>query len=121
MKMDELPFVRETPLKTGFHPPEQCVRGRKDCRSLAQIISTGDDPTFMCVGELENGSAQHGDNWCFCHRSRHDRDYIGGVDVRMVVNRRDMSHMAAVLSMGLAVAIPDDEDEPALAAARKQA
>lgn len=106
-------FVRDTPLKTGFHPPEQCVRGRTDCRSLTQIISTGDpaDRTFMCLGELAEGCSQRGDDWCFCHRSRHDRDYIGGVDIRFFVNRRDMSHMAAVLSMGLATVIPDDEDD----------
>lgn len=107
--MSDGSFVKQTPLKTGFHPPEQCIRKRTDCRSLAQIISS-DRSTFMCVGELENGCAQKGDDWSFCHRSRHDRNYIGGVDVRMFVNRRDMSHMAAVLTMGLATVIPDNED-----------
>jgi hypothetical protein len=105
-------FVRNTPLKTGFHPPEQCVRGRTDCRSLAQIIAAPDDgdKTFMCVGELAEGCSEPTDKWCFCHKSRHDRNYIGGVDIRFFVDRRDMSHMAAVLAMGLATVIPPDEE-----------
>ena len=106
------PFVKATPLKTGFHPPEQCVRGCADCRSLAQIISTGppDERTFMCVGERQVPD-QHpeGDHWTFCHRSIQGREHIGHVDFRIFVNRRDMSHMAAVLSMGLATVIPCDE------------
>jgi hypothetical protein len=108
-------FVRATPLKTGFHPPEQCVRGRTDCRSLAQIIATPDDGemTYMCVGELAPGASPEPlDQWCFCHKSRHDRSYIGGVDIRFFVDRRDMSHMAAVLSMGLATVIPPDGEAP---------
>jgi hypothetical protein len=107
-------FVKQTPLKTGFHPPEQCVRGRTDCRSLAQIIAEGEPATrtFMCLGELRDRDTHpEGDDWCFCHRSRHDRDYIGAVDFRIFVNRRDMSHMAAVLSMGLATVMPDELGE----------
>lgn len=99
------------PLKTGFHPPEQCVRGRTDCQSLSQIISTDEPYTFMCCGEVLNGATPWPtDKWVFCHRSRHDRPDCGGVDIRFFVDRRDMSHMAAVLSTGLAMAIPPDDE-----------
>lgn len=98
-------------LLTGFHPPEQCARGRTDCRSLAQIISTNDDPeqrTFMCCGEVLNGATPRPqDQWVFCLRGE-DRPCSPGTDVRFFVDRRDMSHMAAVLSMGLATVIPPD-------------
>lgn len=106
--------MKDEPLLTGFHPPEQCVRGRTDCRSLAQIISTNDNPekrTFMCCGEVLNGATvEPRDQWSFCHRSDQTRAYCGGVDIRFFVDRRDMSHMAAVLAMGLATVIPPDDD-----------
>lgn len=104
----------ERPLKTGFHPPEQCVRGRTDCRSLAQIISVGtpDQRTFMCCGEvLDDATVDPGDQWSFCHRSDQTRRHCGAVDVRFFVDQRDMSHMAAVLSMGLATVIPETQHD----------
>jgi len=103
-------WTKDTPLKTGFHPPEQCARGRSDCRSLAQIISTDDD-TFMCCGEVAPGaSPDPRDNWSVCVKGKSDRAHCMGSDVRVFVDRRDMSHMAAVLTMGLAVAIPPDDE-----------
>lgn len=109
-------WTKRTPLKTGFHPPEQCVRGRTDCRSLAQIVSTVEAKTFMCVGEVAEGaSPELGDKWCFCHRSSHDRAHVDGVDVRLFLDQRDMSHMAAVLSMGLATVISPDEGRGGIA------
>lgn len=103
-------MIDERPLLVGFHPPEQCVRGRTDCRSLAQIISSEEPYTFMCCGEVVGGATpEPQDQWVFCHRSEQDRDYCAGNDIRMFVDRRDMSHMAAVLSMGLAMAISPDK------------
>jgi hypothetical protein len=96
----------DEPLKTGFHAPEQCFRGRRDCRSLAQLLSSGDPITGMCLGEvLEGATPDPRDKWCFCVRGMQDRDYCEGTDVRLFVDQQDMSHMAAVLSMGLAWAI----------------
>lgn len=107
--MEEPAYVRHG-LQTGFHPPEQCARGRADCRSLSQIVSDG-AVTFMCCGEVAPGATPWpSDRWSFCHRSRADRTEVGGVDFRIFVDRRDMSHLAAVLSMGLAVAIPTDPE-----------
>lgn len=97
-------------LKVGFHPPLQCARGRGDCRSLAQIISSSGE-TFCCVGEAAAGTSPWpSDQWVFCHRSRTDRSGVAGVDVRFYVDRRDMSHLSAVLSLGLATVIPPDDE-----------
>lgn len=102
--------MTERPLLTGFHPPEQCARGRTDCQSLAQIVSTGGQRTFMCCGEVLNGATPRPqDQWVFCLRGE-DRPDGPGTDVRFFVDRRDMSHMAAVLSMGLATVIPPDPE-----------
>ncbi|MGE5500625.1 MAG: hypothetical protein ACM3W4_01725 [Ignavibacteriales bacterium] len=115
-------WTLDTPLKVGFHPPEQCVRGRSDCRSLAQIISDGDPPrndpgryTFMCCGERDPATitGERKDKWRLCHRSVMDRSHTAGVDIMFNVCRYDMSHLAAVLGMGLATVIPLDEvDRP---------
>lgn len=105
-------FTRRTPLKTGFHAPEQCARGRTDCRSLAQIVSS-DTTTFACCGEVAPGATPFPrDQWAFCMRGTDERPGVAGTDVRFFVDRRDMSHMSAVLAMGLATVIPPD-DEPA--------
>lgn len=103
-------FTRTTPLKTGLHPPEQCARGRSDCRSLAQIISS-DGATFTCCGEVAPGATPFPrDQWAFCMRGCDDRRGVVGTDVRFFVDRRDVSHMAAVLAMGLATVIPPDPE-----------
>lgn len=100
------------PLKVGFHPPEQCARGRTDCQSLAQIISTEQPHTFVCCGEVLGDSPEPRDQWSFCFRADQDREHCVGTDLRIFVDRRDMSHMAAVLSMGLATVIPPDVGAP---------
>lgn len=106
-------FALDTPLKAGFHPPEQCARGRQDCRSLAQIVSS-DAATFVCCGEVAPGATPFPrDQWAFCLRGEQDRPGVEGTDVRFFIDRRDMSHMAAVLAMGLATVIsPDAEPCP---------
>lgn len=106
-------WTQQTPLQVGFHPPEQCVRGRTDCRSLHQIISSGEKPTFICCGEVKPGCTPvPQDKWSFCMgmcNGPHDHGY----DLRIFIDRRDMSHMAAVLSAGLAIIMqPDEEPRP---------
>lgn len=100
--------MNDEPLKVGFHPPLQCARGRQDCRSLAQIISSSDSPTFICCGEVLDGATPvPQDQWSFC-LGMIDAPHGRGYDFRCFVDRRDMSHMSAVLSMALAMAIPPD-------------
>jgi len=100
------------PLKVGFHPPLQCVRERADCRSLAQIISS-DAETFVCCGEIIGGATPESrDKWAFCFRGDQNRPHCVGTDIRILLDQRDMSHMAAVLGMGLATVIPPDEGTP---------
>ena len=84
----------------GFHPPLYCPRGRTDCQSLAQIISTN-HASFICCGE-NDGSARpvEQDKYTFCHKSG------GGVDLTTYMDQRDIAHFAAVLGWALAVAIP---------------
>jgi hypothetical protein len=97
----------------GWHPPEQCVRGRKDCRSLAQVVSENEPPTFVCCGEFMGDRSDWPDDaWKFCHRSLHDRDTIGGVDIEIRVDRRDIAHMAGILSMALAIVMPTEGELP---------
>jgi hypothetical protein len=102
-------WTKTTPLKTGFHPCEQCARGRDDCRSLAQIVST-EATTFMCVGEVKPGcSPEPRDQWALCIKGDATRDYCEATDLRIFVDRYDLSHISAVTAMGLATVIPCDE------------
>lgn len=101
--------MSEAPLKVGFHPPEQCARGRTDCRSLAQIIASSGE-TFVCCGEVIGHTPEPKDKWSFCFKGDQSRPYCAGTDLRIFVDRRDMSHMAAVLGMGLATVLPPDEE-----------
>jgi hypothetical protein len=107
-------WTQDTPLKTGFHPPEQCARGRTDCRSLHQLISTFGDHTFFCVGEVAPGcSPEPQDKWAFCAKGDGTRDYCAETDVRFFVDQRDLSQIAAVAAAGLAIVIPPDDERGA--------
>lgn len=105
-------WVKETPLKVGLHPPEQCARGRADCRSLSQIISS-DLTTFICCGEMAPGcSPEPRDKWSLCVKGVQDRDYCLGTDMRIFVDEKDMANISAVLTFGLSVAIADSFTDP---------
>lgn len=96
-------------LKTGFHPFEQCARGLKYCRSLMQIVSTEDEQTITCCGEVLNGATpEPRDQWSLCIKSRQDRAHTAGNDLRIFVDRQDISHIGAVL--GYARALIDSSD-----------
>jgi len=104
-------MANDEPLKVGFHPPLQCARGRTDCRSLAQLISSRDEPTFVCCGEVDEGKTPvPEDRWSFCINTM-NAGHGKGYNFRAFVDRRDMSHMSAVLSMALAMVIPLDYDD----------
>lgn len=104
-------WTKNTALKTGHHPPEQCARGRTDCRSLHQLLSTEGDTTIVCCGEVKPGhTPEPRDKWCFCVRGDHTRTHCSGTDIRIFVDQRDMSHFSAVLSAGLAMVIPCDDE-----------
>lgn len=87
------------PLKTGWHPQEQCARGRTDCRSLLQILSTGDPLTIICCGEVLDGATpEPRDQWSLCIRGDGTRSYCANTDMRIFVDRDDLSHISAVTS-----------------------
>ena len=97
-------WTRATPLAVGFHPPEQCARGRSDCRSLGQVISS-DATTFVCCGEVAKGATPDpADEWAFCVRGRDDRPGVNGTDIRIFIDKMDMSHMTMVLATAQAIA-----------------
>lgn len=86
--------------REGFRPPLYCPRGRQDCRSLAQIISTG-HASFVCCGERDDSPRLvQQDAYRFCYKS--------AVDVNVMINhdQRDIAHIAAVYSWALATVIP---------------
>lgn len=94
----------DTPLKTGFHPMEQCARGLGTCRSLMQILSTERPLTITCCGEVLNGATpEPRDQWSLCITSRQDRAHTAGNDLRIFIDRQDMSHIAAVTAYGRAL------------------
>ena len=107
-------------LKTGFHPMEQCARGRTDCRSLMQILSTteeseaaGEGTTITCCGEVLNGATpEPRDQWSLCIKSSQNRAHVAGNDIRIFVDRQDISHLAAVLSYGRALIDSNDLQNP---------
>lgn len=95
-------------LTRGFHPPEECARGEKNCQSLAQVIATDDvpQPSFICCGEiLNNATPRPQDQLSFCHRG----DATSEVDYRIFLDRRDASHFIGVLGMALATVMPLDD------------
>lgn len=67
---------------------------------MLHIASTeGDEPTFICCGEVLNGATvDPRDPWAFCIRAIQDRAHCAGTDIRIFLDRQDISHMAAVLS-----------------------
>ncbi len=92
--------------REGFHDPRYCPRGRADCKSLAQIISTG-HASFVCCGENDGTwLAVLTDRYRFCHKTNE------GVDVLMNHDQRDLAHIAAVYSWGLAAVIAVDAGHP---------
>lgn len=97
------------PLKTGFHPMEQCARGLTNCRSLLQIVSTEAERTITCCGEVLNGATpEPRDQWSLCIKSSQTRAHTAGNDLRLFVDRQDISHIASVL--GYARALIDSAD-----------
>jgi hypothetical protein len=85
----------------GFHPPRYCPRGRRDCQSLAQIISTG-HATFICCGENDGTERRVSqDRYRFCQQTR------DGVDVMTDHDARDLAHIAACVNGALAVALEE--------------
>ncbi len=106
------------PLKTGFHPIEQCARGLSGCRSLLQIVSTESEQTITCCGEVLDGrTPEPRDQWSLCIKSRQDRDHCAGNDLRIFVDRQDISHIAAVLTYARALIDSGDLHNPAFEAA----
>lgn len=102
-------WTKDDPIKTGLHPPEQCARGRTDCRSLHQVVSTDDEPrTFICCGEVAPGSSPvPQDQWAFCmFNGDQAHQGIPGSNLRVFIDRVDMSDMAAVLAVGLSMTVP---------------
>lgn len=96
-------------LKTGFHPMEQCARGLTNCRSLMQIVSTEVEQTITCCGEVLNGATpEPRDQWSLCIKSSQGRSHTAGNDLRIFVDRQDISHIGAVL--GYARALIDSTD-----------
>lgn len=90
--------------REGFHDPIYCPRERTDCKSLAQIIADG-HASFICVGERQFDPATRAvptDAYRFCHKS------CEGVDLAINHDQRDMAHIAAVYSMGLAAVLAPD-------------
>lgn len=98
-------WTKDTPLKVGLHPPEQCARGRTDCRSLHQCVSTQREPrTFICCGEVAPGcSPVIQDSWSFCIYGDPGREGVTGTDLRIFIDRVDMADMAAVLATGVSM------------------
>ena len=78
----------------------QCPRGLPNCQSLLHIASTeGDDSTFICCGEVLNGdTVDPRDQWSLCVKAIQDRQHCAGTDLRIFLDRQDISHLAAVLS-----------------------
>ena len=106
-------WVKDTPLKVGLHPPEQCVRGRTDCRSLQQVISSSVD-TFICCGEVKPGcTPEPRDKWALCVKGAQDRGYCAGTDIRIFIDEKDMANISAVLTFGLSAAIDHGMPYPA--------
>lgn len=115
--MTEQPTPEQV-LKTGFHPMEQCARGLKECRSLLQIVSTESERTITCCGEVLNGDTPHpGDQWSLCIRSHQGRAHCAGTDLRIFVDRQDISHIASVLTYARALIDSADLHNPAFEAA----
>ena len=105
-------------LKTGFHPIEQCARGLTSCRSLLQIVSTGDEQTITCCGEVLDGATpDQRDQWSLCIKSSQTRTHTAGNDLRIFVDRQDISHIAAVLGYARALIDSGDLHNPVLDAA----
>lgn len=110
-------WTKDTPLKVGLHPPEQCARGRTDCRSLAQVISSQEPRTFICCGEVAPGATPvPQDQWSFCMGCDEGGTRAVGTDMRIFIDRVDMSDMAYVLATGLSMTVqrqctchPDDK------------
>lgn len=116
--------MKGEPLKTGFHPMEQCARGLKNCRSLMQFLSTSesnvvtDDMTITCCGEvLNNATPEPRDQWSLCIKSQQDRSHTAGNDLRIFVDRQDISHIAGVLTYARALIDSDDLHNPDFEAA----
>lgn len=99
------------PLKVGLHPPLQCARGRSDCRSLHQVISSNVE-TFVCCGEVLGGATPWpGDDWSLCIYGDSNREGVSGTDIRIFVDRIDMSDIAAVMAVGLSMSVPRENNE----------
>lgn len=106
------------PLKTGFHPMEQCARGLSNCQSLLQIVSTAEERTITCCGEvLDEHTPEPNDRWSICIRSASNRGHCAGVDLRIFVDRQDISHIAAVTTYARALIDSADHHNPAYNAA----
>jgi hypothetical protein len=101
--------------REGFHDPIYCPRGRDDCKSLAQIISTG-HVSFVCCGENDGQQVSVAtDRYRFCHRTGE------GVDVLMNHDQRDMAHIAAVFGWALAAVIsPESGHAPGVGVVDQQ-
>ena len=102
------------PLKTGFHPMEQCPRGYTNCRSLLQIVSTEQEQTITCCGEVLNGETpDRRDKWALCIKSSQTREHTPGNDLHLFLDRQDISHIGAVLGYARALIDSADLCEPA--------
>lgn len=99
-------WTRDEPLKVGLHPPEQCARGRTDCRSLAQVVSTHEPRTFICCGEVAPGcSPVPQDKWSFCMGCHQEGERPIGTNIRVFIDRVDMADMASVLATGMSMTV----------------
>ena len=81
--------------------PDKCLRGYLNCEPLAQIEADNGD-SFICCG-LNDGSIREieADRFTFCFKNL-------DTDEETYNDKRDLTHMLAVISQALAV---DEERE----------
>lgn len=85
----------------GLTLPTHCPRGRTDCQPLAQVISDGDDPTFICCGR-NDGTSRPVPEDCFtlCTKSVQG-DHPSGTDIITYCDQRDLLDTIGVVARAL--------------------
>lgn len=84
----------------GLHVPEYCPRGRRDCRSLSQIISGG-HASFICCGKNDGTTrTEQQDEYRLCFKNS-TTDEMSDNDAR------DLLHLAGVINGALSVVSED--------------
>lgn len=76
--------------------PKKCLRDRKDCQPLSQIVSTNEN-TFYCCGENDGNMREiPKDKYTLCFKGKL-------LDEMSCNDRRDLVHNAAVILGALAI------------------